>query len=332
MKLFFLLTSLLSFFMVDSQKTLYGEAQGTTYTIQYNDSLNRDFQNEIDSLLYFFDLSVSTYQPESVISAINRNELKETDDSVFLYCFRFAKEIWRETKGNFDPTVYPLVNAWGFGPERKKEGEMKSAAIDSILQFVGFEKIEVSSSGMVTKRDARVSLDFNAFAQGYSVDVVSNFLQSKGIKTALIEIGGEVFGLNDLDFYWLLGVESPAYNTDSKNDTQLSLKIHNKGVATSGNYRKYREIEGQKLSHHIHPKTGRPTQNRLLSATVISNHTILSDATATGLLVMGLKSSKKYLRTHKEIDAMMIYTSMKGKFKVYKTKGFRKMEVDNKDK
>jgi len=328
MRLFFLLTSLLSFLMVDSQKTLYGEAQGTTYTIQYTDSQNRDFQNEIDSLLYFFDLSVSTYEPESVISSINRNVINSTQDSTFLHCFHFAKQIWKATKGSFDPTVYPLVNAWGFGPERKTKGEMESSAIDSILQFVGFEKIEINSNGVIEKKDARVCLDFNAFAQGYSIDLVSNFLQSKGIKTAFIEIGGEVFVLGDQDFYWLLGVESPEYNANTKNDIILTLKILNKGVATSGNYRKYKEIGGKKLSHHINPKTGRPTQNRLLSATVVSNLTICSDATATGLLVMGLKKSKKYLRKHREIDAMLVFSSKKRDFRVYKTKGFKALEVE----
>jgi thiamine biosynthesis lipoprotein len=155
-----------------------GNAQGSTYHITYFDSLNRDLQPEIEKILQDFDKSVSTYLPTSIISRINSNQKKVVIDKYFIACFNKAKEVWKNTDGAFDPTVYPLVNAWGFGPGKKQK--IEKSKIDSILKFVGFNLIEIKGNKVI-KKDPRVSLDFNAFAQGYSVDVVSDFLNSKHI-------------------------------------------------------------------------------------------------------------------------------------------------------
>lgn len=295
------------------QVKLYGEAQGTTYSIQYFDSLNRDFQNEIDSLLYFFDQGVSTYQNSSEISQINKNLINEVKDPYFLHCFTTAKTLWHQTHGAFDPTVYPLVNAWGFGPESFGNKMPSKQTIDSLLAFVGFEKINLNQN-VILKTDARAALDFNAFAQGYSVDIVSQFLEQKGIVNYIVEIGGEVFAKGP---NWKIGIEAPTYNKYKLNAIQIILSLNKKGVATSGNYRKYVEYDGVKYAHHIDPKTGYPTKNRLLSATVIAEQTIIADATATGLLVLGLRKAKNYLKHHPEIDAMLIYSKKSGKLKRY---------------
>ncbi len=167
-----------------------GYAQGSTYHITYYDSLNRNLQPDIEKILVDFDNSVSTYVPTSIISRINSNQKNVKVDNYFIACFNKAKEVWKNTDGAFDPTVYPLVNAWGFGPGKKQK--IEQSKIDSILKFVGFNLIELKGNKII-KKDPRVSLDFNAFAQGYSVDVVSSFLNSKGIKAYMVEIGGEVF-------------------------------------------------------------------------------------------------------------------------------------------
>lgn len=298
------------------QIRLEGEAQGTTYHIQYRDALNRNLQNEVDSLLYFFDLGVSTYHPESDITRINLNLTVVPTSPYFIQCFNSAKTVWKNTQGAFDPTVYPLVNAWGFGPESFKQQKPDSHQIDSILHFVGFSKISLVHD-TIFKLDPRVKLDFNAFAQGYSVDVVSDFLESRSITEYLVEIGGEVYAQGPK---WFIGIETPSYNKTALNPVQSTINIDGKGVATSGNYRKYIEYEGVKYAHHINPTTGYPAKNRLLSATVISDETILSDATATGLLVMGLNRAKRYLKRHHEIDALLIYSKKSGKLKQYYSK------------
>ena len=305
-------------FPMYSQIKLFGEAQGTTYSIQYYDSLSRDLQTEIDSVLYFFDLGVSIYQARSQITLINKNESVTANNPYFINCFNVSKLIWKQTNGAFDPTVYPLANVWGFGPEANKKAKPSPSHIDSILSFVGFSKINLINFQII-KEDPRIQLDFNAFAQGYSVDIVAKYLEDQGISNYLIEIGGEVFAKGP---NWLIGIESPEYNEHQLNSIQLLIQLNNKGVATSGNYRKYNEYEGVKYAHHIDPKTGYPAKNRLLSATVISNQTIIADATATGLLVLGLRKAKRYIKKHQEIAALLIYSKKSGEFNRYYSKNW----------
>lgn len=306
-----------------SQKKLIkfeGPAQGSTYHISYYDSLNRDFQADIEKILYDFDLSLSTYIPNSIISKINSNQKNVKVDKYFIACFNKAKEIWKNTNGAFDPTVYPLVNAWGFGPGKKQKIEQHR--IDSILNFVGFDLIELKGNKVV-KKDPRVSLDFNAFAQGYSVDVVSDFLKSKGIASFLVEIGGELYayGKKPNGDNWTVGIEKPIDNSESANPIKVYAKLNDLAIATSGNYRKFIIVDGVKYAHHIDPKTGYPTKNNLLSASVFAKECISSDANATGILVMGLEKAKEFLKAHPELNAYLIYSDEKGDYRVFQTSG-----------
>ena len=306
---------------------LEGFAQGTSYHITYYDNKNRDFQDDINKILIDYDISVSTYQQNSIISRINRNEPNVKIDKYFNACFTKAKEIWKNTEGAFDPTVYPLVNIWGFGPEKKNKIEREK--IDSVLSFVGFNLISLRGKKII-KKDTRVSLDFNAFAQGYSVDIVSSFLKNKGVTSFIVEIGGEVFaqGLQENGGNWLIGIEQPFDNKETGNPLKAIIKLDGLAVATSGNYRRFFIEDGIKYVHHIDPKTGFPTKNNLLSATVISKECITSDATATGLLVMGLEKSKLYLKNHPEIEAYLIYSDENGEFKVFQTEGMSKLIIE----
>lgn len=312
-----------------SQKLfLEGYAQGTTYHITYFDSKNRNFQLEIDSILEAFDQSVSTYQQHSIISRINRNEPNVKIDHFFKTCFLTAKKIWKSTNGAFDPTVYPLVNLWGFGPEKKNVAERDK--VDSVLNFVGLSRI-ILVGNQIIKQDSRVSLDFNAFAQGYSVDVISNFLNQKNIRDYIVEIGGEVYAKGiqkEVASNWIVGIEKPIDNKNSENPLEVLIKLHNMSVATSGNYRKYFIENGVKYAHHIDPRTGYPTKNNLLSATVISTHCIVSDATATGLLVMGLDKAIIYLKKHPKLQAYLIYSDSKGELQTFQTKKMKKLIID----
>ena len=299
-----------------------GYAQGTTYHITYYDEKNRDLQPEIEKILEDFDKSVSTYLPTSIISRINSGEKDVVVDAYFIACFNKAKEVWKNTKGAFDPTVYPLVNAWGFGPGKKQK--IEQSKIDSILKFVGFDLIKLKGNKVV-KKDSRVCLDFNAFAQGYSVDVVSEFLNTKGIKSYIVEIGGELYakGKQITGDNWVVGIEKPIDNQETGNPLTATAKLENMAVATSGNYRKFIIENGIKYAHHIDPKTGYPTKNNLLSASVFSKECISSDAYATGVLVMGLEEAKKFLAKHKELQAYLIYSDEKGNYKTFQTEGLK---------
>ena len=299
-----------------------GNAQGTTYHITYFDKQNRDFQPEIEKILADFDKSVSTYDPTSIISRINSNEKNVIVDKYFITCFNKAKEVWKNTDGAFDPTVYPIVNAWGWGPGKKQK--IEKAKIDSMLHFVGFQLIELKGNKVI-KKDPRVALDFNAFAQGYSVDVVSEFLNSKEINSYIVEIGGEVYakGTDQNGELWKIGIEQPIDNKESGNPLKAIVKLDAMAVATSGNYRRFVIEDGVKYAHHIDPKTGYPTKNNLLSASVFSKECISSDANATGLLVMGLEKAKAFLEKHQELQAYLIYSDNNGNYQIYETPGLK---------
>lgn len=299
-----------------------GNAQGTTYHITYFDTQNRNFHPEIVQILKDFDLSVSTYIPNSIISRINSNEKNVIVDKYFIDCFNKAKEVWKNTKGAFDPTVFPLVNAYGFGPGKKQK--IEKTKIDSILKFVGFQLIKLKGNKVV-KKDPRVALDFNAFAQGYSVDVVSEFLNLKGIKSYIVEIGGEVYakGRKSNGANWTIGIEKPIENKESENPLKAIAKLENLAIATSGNYRRFVIEDGIKYVHHIDPKTGYPTKNNLLSASIFAKECISSDANATGVLVLGLEKAKVFLSKHPELQAYLIYSDDKGNYEVYETPGLK---------
>ncbi len=299
-----------------------GNAQGTSYHITYFDKQTRDFQPEIEKILTDFDKSVSTYDPTSIISRINSNEKNVIVDKYFITCFNKAKEVWKNTDGAFDPTVYPIVNAWGWGPGKKQK--IEKSKIDSMLHFVGFQLIELKGNKVI-KKDPRVALDFNAFAQGYSVDVVSEFLNSKEINSYIVEIGGEVYakGTDQNGELWKIGIEQPIDNKESGNPLKAIVKLDNMAVATSGNYRRFVIEDGVKYAHHIDPKTGYPAKNNLLSASVFSSECISSDANATGLLVMGLEKAKVFLEKHQELQAYLIYSDNNGNYQIYESPGLK---------
>ena len=263
---FFLLNSCINENIIPIIK-FTGEAQGTYYAVTYFDTSGRNFQNEIDSLLDAFDQSVSVWVPNSVISKVNRNDTLVELDFYFTDIFNLSKEIHYNTAGAFDPTVGPLVNAWGFGfTDRIK---VDQNVVDSLLPLVNFHKVIIAENKVI-KEDARIQFDFNAIAQGYSVDLIAKLLESKGIENYLIDIGGEVLakGKKPNGDLWKVGIEKPKDNAFYGEGLQAIVKLENKALATSGNYRKFYEVNGIKYSHTIDPKTGYPVQHSLLSVSV----------------------------------------------------------------
>lgn len=292
-----------------------GFTQGTTYHITYKSIDSINYKKDIEYLLAEFDTSLSTYNPESVISKVNRNESDKID--YYLYTvLNKSKKIFDVTNGAFDITVAPLVNAWGFGFKNKEE--MTSEKVDSILEFVGFNLISFNDS-VISKKDPRVMLDMNAIAQGYSVDVVADFLEKKGITDYLVEIGGELKarGINPKGKDWRVGIDKPIENNLIPGENlQAIIKLSNKSLATSGNYRKFYEENGVKYSHTIDPKTGYSVNHSLLSATVIANDCITADALATSFMVLGLDKSYEMVMSMENIEAYFIYSDEKGNYQV----------------
>ena len=287
---------------------------GTVYNITYES--DKDLQKEIEAELQKVDNSLSPFNPTSVISKINRNENVEVDD-MFAEVFNLAEKISAETDGAFDITVAPMVNAWGFG---FKTGNMPdSRQLDSLRAIVGFHKVALEN-GRVVKKNRRTMLDCSAIAKGYGCDVVARFLQGKGIKNYMVEIGGEIVtcGVNDQRMPWKIGVTKPTDDSLSVNEElQTVLNVTNKAMATSGNYRNFYYKNGKKYAHTIDPKTGCPVQHNILSATVLADDCATADAYATSFMVLGLDKAKKVLEKHPELMAYFIYSDKNGKNAVW---------------
>jgi thiamine biosynthesis lipoprotein len=300
-----------------------GAAQGTSYHITYLAGPHANYREAIDSIFKKIDLSLSTYKPGSVISRMNQNDTAVLADDYFSDVFTKSMEVSEKTKGLFDVTVAPVINAYGFGFTRKEK--ITQPLIDSLLRFVGYKKVKLADRKLVKERP-QVMLDFNAIAQGYTVDVLSSFLESKGISNYLVEVGGELRakGMKADDSYWNVGIEQPEENsTDGASLNNLLIRIKEKSLATSGNYKKFYIEDGKKYAHIINPFTGYPARNNLLSATVIAGNCMTADAYATVFMVMGLEKAKQFLAENKNLglEVLFIYDE-KGISKTYMSEGF----------
>ncbi|MBC8342911.1 MAG: FAD:protein FMN transferase [Bacteroidetes bacterium] len=263
---------------------------GTFYQIKFETEAMDGLKNSIDSLLLVVNNSLSTYIPESTISRLNQSSQSIEVDPFFEQVFIAAKEVFRQTHGAFDPTVMPLVNAWGFGFDTLSY--VDSAVIDSLMNFVGFDKVHLRD-GKVFKDNPYIMLDFSAIAKGFGVDVIAAFLESKGIANYMVEIGGEVRvkGKNPKKSDWQIAIEKPVDNKSWIQDYELVLSLSDNSTATSGNYRNFYFRNGNKIAHTIDPKAGYPIFNDLLSATVIHKKCMVADAYATAFMVLGKEKS-----------------------------------------
>ena len=304
--------------------SISGLVFGTIYNITYQ--YDGDLKNEIEAELKKFDGSLSPFNDTSVISRVNRNEEIVTD-TFFQACFNRSMEISARTKGAFDITVAPLANAWGFG--FKKGAFPDSAMIDSLLQITGYGKVKLEN-GKVIKSDPRIMLSCSAVAKGYSVDVVARYLDSKGIKNYMIDIGGELVlkGVNPQSELWRIGINKPVDDSLSINqELQTTLQLTDVGIATSGNYRNFYYKDGKKYAHTIDPRTGYPVQHSILSATVIARDCMTADALATAFMVMGREEAEAFANANRDIDAYFIYSDEKGNLQTYYTKDMEKYIV-----
>jgi FAD:protein FMN transferase len=302
-----------------------GYAQGTTYHITYENSVNQNLQMQVDSILKAFDLSLSEYIPNSIISRINANDLTVKTDYLFNTIFQKSRIVYNNTGGAFDITVGPLVDAWGFGPKGRKFP--RKGQIDTLLHYVGMEKVKIENNKVI-KKYPQVSIDVNAIAQGFSVDVVCHYFDSKGINNYIVEIGGELRakGKNAKGKNWRVGIDRPVDgNNNPGAEIQKVINISDKAMATSGNYRKFYEENGVKYAHHINPHTGYPAKQTILSVTLISNECAMCDGYATGCMVVGLDKTKEFLKKHTEFEAYIVYSDNKGQFCEYMTEGVKKL-------
>ncbi len=310
------------------KSTQFGGALGTSYsiTILYPEALN--LEREIDSVFRVINYSMSTYLPDSDISKINDGDSIIVVDKMFRDVFELSKEVYSNTNGYFDPTVGALVNAWGFGPG--KQLALDSTKVDSILQFVGFDKVRLTEEGTVLKNDPRIFIDFNAIAKGYAIDRLAKFLDQKDIENYLIEVGGEIIakGENKLkQKSWIVGIDDPQVEEGRR--LKLTLQLRDNAMASSGNYRKFRvdSITGKKYVHTIDPKTGYTRDANILAVSVVAKNCAKADAYATAFMAMELSESIKLLDSNNELDAYIIYIDEIGEVTEFMTPEFKKLVV-----
>lgn len=310
---------------------IQGQAQGSTYAVKYIAKKEIVTKSSIDSLLLAFDMSLSTYRHDSKISKINAGDSSIIVDAFLKETFQVSNRIFKETNGLFDPTIGVLVNAYGFGPDKSLKLN-STEEIVALLPFVGFDNVRLNADNSISKKYAQTYFDFNAIAQGYSVDIVADFLKNKGIKDGLVEIGGEIigFGSNKLDKKpWIIGIDDPT-QTPGERSLIAKISLRDLGMATSGNYRKVitDSITGQKFVHIINPKTANAEKSRILSATVLSNKCIDADGYATAFMIMPLEDTQQFLNKHPELYVLLIYTDENNSVQKFMSKNFSSITIE----
>lgn len=310
---------------VPEYSSFNGFAQGTTYSMVFENrgrTNAEEVKSQVERILNDFDMSLSLYKDSSILSKVNRNE-DVVVDPYFEKAFRTSEEISALTGGAFDITVGPLVKAWGFGPDAHRN--MTDSKRDSLLKLVGMDKVELRN-GKVIKADPRITLDFNAIAQGYSVDVISDYFDACGFKSYLVEIGGEVRVTGDKGgVLWRIGIDRPADNNNFPGrDLEAVISLKDRALATSGNYRKFYIENGVKYSHTIDPRTGDPAKNTLLSATVVASDCASADGIATACMVMGKEKAIEFIGSHPEFDAFFVYSDKNGNFETWTSENLKR--------
>ncbi|MBU2948904.1 FAD:protein FMN transferase [Zobellia uliginosa] len=307
-----------------------GAALGTSYNLIYLAQGEMNLQKQVDSVFDAINHSLSTYIPASDISKINRGDSTLVVDHMFREVFELSQEVNKATNGYFDPTVGVLVNAWGFGPE--KQIQMDSARVDSLLQFVGFDKVRLSEANTITKSNPNIYFDFNAIAKGYSIDRLAKLMDANGIKNYLLEVGGELVakGQNQIKQKpWIVGIDDPTVENERKLKT--TIRLENRALASSGNYRHFREdpVTGVKYVHTIDPTTGFTKNANTLAATVLADNCAKADAYATSFMAMDLDQVLKLLTVKRELEAYLIFIDEKGDIHEFMTPGFKVLVAKN---
>lgn len=288
----------------------YRTCQGIVWTTPYNITYEsgRLFDDSIQSIFTAVDNSLSMFNKSSLISRINRGE-EVAVDSMLKCLYEASLQINRETDGAFDPTVTPLMKVWGFV---EKTGTLPdSATIDSIREFVGIDKTSLVG-GFLKKTDSRTSFDFSAIAKGFACDEIGRMLQRNGVANYLVEVGGEITlkGVNPSGAKWRVSVDAPVETNNAVvHDNVMIVSLNEGGIATSGNYRNYKNVNGTKVVHTMNPKTGYPEISNLLSATIIAPNCMLADAYATACMVMGLEGSKALFAGRDDVAVLLIYAA-----------------------
>lgn len=310
----------------DFYRSIKGETMGTSYSIKFENKNNSvdSIILSIDSILYDLNMQMSTWIDSSEISRFN--SLKQGGriqiSKEFLYVLSKGKEIFTQTNGAFDFTVFPLLNLWGFGPNKSSVFiKPTNEDIAKELKYVGVEKIIIEDTYII-KSYLNQKLDLNAIAKGYAVDVIFNWFKNNGYNNIFVEIGGEIrtIGLNSNSSPWIVGIEAP--QIEFGDPLFKTINLSGKSIATSGNYRSFNINNNELYPHTINPISGQPVVTNILSVSVITEECIISDAWATALMVMPLDEGIKAVSKNVTIEAMWIYLNDRKELTFHNSNGF----------
>lgn len=331
---FFLLALLVSGPNLPYEKyQLQGAAQGTSWAITYYAKYQAISKQQVDSILVSIDSSLSLYKPYSLINRFNESPTGVRADRHLRTVVQKALQVHRETGGLFDITVQPLVDAWGFGASSPKAPSgiptwvaPGAGRIDSLLACTGSDRLLLKQDSLL-KTSPCLKIDLDGIAQGYSVDVIAEFLTGRGIKNFIVELGGEIRvkgTKRPTREKMRIGIESPA----SAGPLTLPptyervVTMARGGLTTSGNYRKFIVNNGKKLGHTIDPRTGYPVDNGIISVSVRARDAMTADAYDNALMLMGVEEAMAFVKKKPALSAYFIYTNAAGEISDTATTGF----------
>lgn len=305
-----------------SYRTQQGGVWNTTYNITYRSSV--DLHDSIIAVMKHVEMSLSPFNDSSLISRINRGE-RCPADSLLSRIFRASQDVCRASGGRFDPTVAPLVNLWGFG-YRSTGVEPTAEMIDSVMPSVGITDCRLDSAGFIVRKTPATEFNFSAITKGYGCDLVGEMLRRNGCTDFMVEIGGEIAlgGQNPRGDNWHIMIDAPIDNDTSVVHSRMAvIEVSGCGVATSGNYRNYKQTASGRIWHTISTADGRPAHTDLLSATIVAPSAMLADAYATACMAMTADSAIAMLNRIDGVDALIVTVNpADSTYKISTTPGF----------
>lgn len=307
-----------------------GPAIGTTYSVKFYHDRSINMAKRIDALVDSFNKSMSTWWPNSDITAINKGVLSTPIDEAFQEVMDYARVVHKDTDGYFDPTVGNLVNAYGFGANGKKDFAPTPMQVDSLMNFVGFDKVKVvkdSTGAAFIDMPQGMYLEFNAIAKGTLVDYIAHVFDDNGVTDYIIDVGGEVFasGINqEKQQPWLVGVNAPKKDKTGSTLSLMAVELNDAAMAGSGNYRKFKldPKSGQEYVHTVNPLTGMAVPSEVVAVNVIADNCTLADGYATAFMAMPLELSRQKIKEIEDIEVLIMYLDENGILQFLKSDGF----------
>jgi len=306
-----------------------GKTMGTIYHIKAITWFFKDtkgLKDKIEARLDDINRSMSVYRADSEISRFNAQ--KSTDKKIFvsndfLNVMTVAENIYKLTNGAWDGTIKPLVDLWGFNDPARIKSIPTKDKIKRLLSELGFNQIKILENKYLKKRNPSISIDLSSIAKGYAVDQIAEIFRIHGIENFLVEIGGEVYasGVKKNGSYWKVGINTPSKDA-SYSHVYKTIYLSSKAVATSGDYRKFIEIDEKRYTHVIDPRTGYPVANGIVSASIVSDTCAFADGLATAVMVLGHEKGLELVGRLDNVECMIVVEKKDGTLVDYLSKGF----------